>query len=185
MTHSAGVSLRDSPSLRKLRPSRAPSTGEGASDTHGPPRAPGRQINSSLPVQTAEAPPTQIRRLAANRTGPVATIHGPLPIRCMVTKLRTSSVVVRAQDEIREGGTNLDARSWPNPDEIRWSPMALALGGNHNVRYFWAIIVATYNYCSENPDKFGRQWAANRIGPSGNHTRITPDPLHGCHLMNK
>ena len=88
MTHSAGVSLRDSPSLRKLRPSRAPSTGEGASDTHGPPRAPGRQINSSLPVQTAEAPPTQIRRLAANRTGPVATIHGPLPIRCMVTKLR-------------------------------------------------------------------------------------------------
>ena len=63
--------------------------------------------------------------------------------------------------------------------------MALDLGDNHNVRYFCAIIVATYNYCSENPDKFGRQWAANRIGPSGNHTRITPDPLHGCHLMNK
>ena len=55
--HPAGVSLRDSPSLRKVRPSWAPSTGEGASDTHGPPRAPGRQINSSLPVRIAEAPP--------------------------------------------------------------------------------------------------------------------------------
>ena len=111
MTHSAGVSLRDSPSLRKLRPSRAPSTGEGASDTHGPPRAPGRQINSSLPVQTAEAPPTQIRRLAANRTGPVATIHGPLPIRCMVTKLRYLLGLrpgKESLDGFREGGKNLE-----------------------------------------------------------------------------
>ena len=57
MMHPAGVSLRDSPSQRKVRPSWAPSTGEGASDTHGPPRAPGRQINSSLPVRIAEAPP--------------------------------------------------------------------------------------------------------------------------------
>ena len=57
--------------------------------------------------------------------------------------------------------------SWPNPDEIRWSPMALDLGGNHNVRYFCAIIVVTSNYCSENRDKFARQRAANRIGEGG------------------
>ena len=92
MTHPAGVSLRDSPSLRKVRPSRAPSTGEGASDTHGPPRAPGRQINSSLPVRIAEAPPppspintdkyVSWPPIALDQ---VATIHGPRPIRCMVT----------------------------------------------------------------------------------------------------
>ena len=133
MTHSAGVSLRDSPSLRKLRPSRAPSTGEGASDTHGPPRAPGRQINSSLPVRTAEAPHTNTSvGRQSHWTSGNHTRTAPDPLHGYQTAHLLGG----------RPGTGRNSRRWHEPgceklakprrnSPARWLKIALDPGGNH------------------------------------------------------
>ena len=118
MMHPAGVSLRDSPSQRKVRPSWAPSTGEGASDTHGPPRAPGRQINSSLPVRTAEAPHTNTsvgRQSHWTSGNHIRTTPDPL----LIAKLRYLFGFRPGKESLakfeKAAGTWTNSRRWREP----------------------------------------------------------------------